>query len=560
MARLVTEGGGELGLLTAGVSITGTVTRETGTKRSGASSLKLDSGGANNPASVSVAVPFTSGQMDFGRVYFRFDQLPSQTVTIMRYSGAAYPSVRLKTTGKIGLFDPAGTQIGSDSAGTITTGQWYMIELGLTIGAGATDAAEARLDGVSVASTSGQTWSDTVPTALNAGAIVAPGVNRTWYLDDIAINDASGSAQNTWPGPGSVIVLLPASVSSAGSWTIGSGGSIPTALASIPPAGTADASTATTQARSISTTANDTLSLVTQTYDSKLPAGATITLVQTIVDHAEGAGAGTKQMDSSVTSNPSGSFHAAVPYGGDLGAAGTWPSNWKATFGTPVYAPTVTTSTGATIAVRDVTTNANAVDVDQMALIVEYTGGAAINSVTASDTALTESDSIGAKHTDQLADSEAVSDTLASSARRPRALADTGLAESDTLARTARRALADAGLAASDTLRSTDRRPLTDAGVSISDSIVERDTRPLTSAGVTLGDSIAVQVTTAPPPAPEPTTGAGGATWTGLQQRTQSIHTARIADRAVGTTDRLEVRVTRFEPDPVELALILELV
>lgn len=364
-----------LGLASAGGVVTGTVTRDTAITRTGTSSYKADSTAGNVASSIQWTAPFVLGQATIGRVYFRFDTFPTATLVVLRFAGTVYPTLRLKTTGKLALFDPAGTQIGSDSAATVVLGRWYMLELSTTIGTGATDAAEARLDGVSIASASGQTWSDVLPTVLNAGWISGPGANRVLYMDDAAINDTSGAAQNSWPGPGRVVVLFPASVSAQGSWTIGAGGSIPTALSNSPPLGVADNVNSTVQARSISITANDALSVVTEPYSAKVPSGATVTLVQPFVDHSEGAGAATKNLDLAVTANPVGTTSAAFTAGGDSGAAGTWPANWRGAFGPAVVAPSLTLGTGATLRVRDVTTTNAAVLIDQMALIVEFTGG-----------------------------------------------------------------------------------------------------------------------------------------------------------------------------------------
>lgn len=367
-----------IGSLYAGGLATGSVVRDTTVARTGTASWKCDTGGANSAASIQWNAPFVLAQQSFARVYLRASALPGQTIQVLRFGGAAYPSVRLKASGKLALFDPGGTQIGSDSAAAITPGLFYMVELGVVIGTGATDGAEARLNGTSIASATAQTWSDVLPTALNAGWITSgAGTNLFLWIADVAINDASGAAQNSWPGSGRVVALRPVSVSAQGAWTIGSGGSIPTALSAIPPAGVADASTATSQARSVSAVANETLSVVTATYDSVIPSGATLTLVQPWADHAEGAATGTKNLDLAVSANPAGSTSAVFAAGGDSGAAGTWPSNWRGTFGPAVIAPTPTRSTGATLTIRDATTNANAVDVDAMALLVEYTGGGA---------------------------------------------------------------------------------------------------------------------------------------------------------------------------------------
>jgi hypothetical protein len=422
-----------LGLATGDGTITGTVTRDTTVFRSGAASYKFDSGGASSPATITITTGvFVLGSSVFARAYFRINDLPTTTSILLRFGGAAYPSVRIKSNGKFGLYDPSSTQIGSDSTTTVTAGDgvWYRIGFQLNIGTGTVDSAELQVNGSSVASTTAQTWSDTLPTALNVGWNTSAGSNKICWADDIAINDTSGASETSFPGAGSVIALFPASTSSAGGWTVGAGGTLAGATSNIPPQGVADVSTVTTQIRSASATADDTVALTTATYDSKMPSGATITLVQSYVDHAEAAATGTKNMDSAVTTNPSGSFHTAIPFGNNLGTAGTWPSNWFGTYGTPVYAPTVTTSSGAVISVRDKTNNTNVVNVDQMALLVEYTGGA--NTYTKSGSGISDYVGSGSRTRNVVAKTgSGLSDEVGSGSRTRDVVAKTGLGISD---------------------------------------------------------------------------------------------------------------------------------
>jgi predicted enzyme related to lactoylglutathione lyase len=194
--------GAELGLGSAsgGGVAAGAFTRDTTVRRTGAASYKADGAGGLT-ATGQWNVAFALGVACFVRVYFRVDSIAAAAaVAVIRFGGSAYPTVRINPADrKVQLRDPSNNLIGSASSAALVLGKWHMLELSLTIGTGATDAAEARLDGSSIASATAQTWSDTLPTNVIAGFITNP-TSGVMYLDDIAINDATGTDQASWPG------------------------------------------------------------------------------------------------------------------------------------------------------------------------------------------------------------------------------------------------------------------------------------------------------------------------------------------------------------------------
>lgn len=117
-------------------------------------------------------------------------------------SGTTQAVIRLTTGNQLQLCDATITQIGSNSS-ALTTGTWYRIEVQYDPVA---KTCDARINGVSFASganTTGTGW----------GQITLGAINGTptcdLYFDDVAINDDSGSFQNTWPGDGKIIHLRP---------------------------------------------------------------------------------------------------------------------------------------------------------------------------------------------------------------------------------------------------------------------------------------------------------------------------------------------------------------
>ncbi len=212
--------------------------------RSGTYAAICDSGAGNTAKSFRVLTSQFSLALNrfyYLRAYLYFTALPSSTVGVLVW-GTNFYEVHLTSAGKLRLIW-AGTpaQIGSDSVATIATGTWYRVELAFKLGTGALDAAELRLDGVSVASESGTNRSDTLPTTLNAGWLSAPGASKICYVDDVALNNDQGSVQNSWPGSEKIVLLTPTSDFSRAVWTGGAGGTtnLYDAVNNTPPIGTA---------------------------------------------------------------------------------------------------------------------------------------------------------------------------------------------------------------------------------------------------------------------------------------------------------------------------------
>ncbi|MGW6009710.1 hypothetical protein [Streptomyces sp. NPDC055210] len=204
--------GFELQSVTAGVevlSVTGTPTISTSVRRSGAASLRI------NPTA---ATQYAEQQIDSGtvkrtlhRFYLRITTLPSADCNIYGIGQSGYfPGLlRLKTNGTLTLRDGfTSADIGTASA-ALSTGVWYRIELDYSDTAGTagsvTGAFKGYLDGAE--------FSSTVCSNINGWSRVRIGaqtaVTGEFHIDDVAVNDTSGSAQTGLPGPGNVVHLKP---------------------------------------------------------------------------------------------------------------------------------------------------------------------------------------------------------------------------------------------------------------------------------------------------------------------------------------------------------------
>lgn len=125
--------------------------------------------------------------------------------------------LQLQTNGALKQYDNAGVVCATSSV--LNLNQWYCIEVRY-----GTSAVELRLNGIvqgtnAAATTTGvfsYRWGDNVDNDLNTVG--------EWFWDDLAINDATGTIQNSYPGPGKVVRLKPNAAGSINTFATQTGG------------------------------------------------------------------------------------------------------------------------------------------------------------------------------------------------------------------------------------------------------------------------------------------------------------------------------------------------
>lgn len=190
----------------SGNIVTGTTpTMSTTTKRRGTCAARFNPSAAESY----IEHQLTSGTVmrTFHRLYIRVATLPSADTNIYAIGQAGFfpCSLRLKTTGALGLRD---SNLGTDLTGTTTLSlnRWYRVELDFTDGASGTGSFKLYVDGTLI--------TDQACSVINGFSRIRMGVSGVatsmdMYMDDVAVNDTTGSAQTGLPGPGAVVHLKP---------------------------------------------------------------------------------------------------------------------------------------------------------------------------------------------------------------------------------------------------------------------------------------------------------------------------------------------------------------
>ncbi len=367
--------------------VTGTVTRDVTKQRSGGGCYKFDSTVGNAASFIQVGGFLTdaANKIFYVRSYFCFDALPGSTIAIL--SNVSVCSARLTSAGKLQLFNEnTGTQIGGNSVETIAADgvTYYRVEMAVTTDAstgGNAIALELRLNGTTVASTTGLSFGRS--SNVNIGWITAPGASKVCYADDIKCNDSTGANNNTWPGSGKIILMLPISDNNRGAWTQGAGAGGTTnlwnAVNNIPPAGAADASaTSTTQIKNRTTTNPSNCDLNLDSYTGAgIGASDTVNFVELWANHGEDPGTGTKAGTVTIVSNPASSAGSSFNFGDDVGTQGTYVGNWRwnAIARATVDGPTVALGTAVVVRITCTSgaTGSRSASCDFLGMIVEYT-------------------------------------------------------------------------------------------------------------------------------------------------------------------------------------------
>lgn len=338
-----------------GLTAAGTVNYNTTTKRSG--STAFDHPGSDSRCIYSHTN--VTGVWFFARTWIYFSANPAVAIRIATWSTSInyQGGVTLGTDGKITGSD------GTVSASAYAPG-WHCIEIGLKFNTVNDWRVKSRVDGVDLGGEVTKNPSVT-PDRFNWGNTNAVAHGITLLSDDWAINDDTGSAQNSWPGITEKIILsLPVSDNTVGAdWKLGAGGTPSNnayeSLNNSPPTGKANGTAVDgDQVRDGIASQTDpaaSLDVNCQSYTTAgAPAGATITATRAAGSICLAAGGTARNMALRILSNPADAAEVLNTCG--TAAAGTYPSNWQPATGSVSSNPSVANGTSPVVRVAKRTT------------------------------------------------------------------------------------------------------------------------------------------------------------------------------------------------------------
>lgn len=324
----------------------------------------------------------------YARMYIMFLQqadMPVSTASIFIFTvGTGTPG--LTTTNTSTGWSLVG--VGGGTSAEIPYGQYARVEIHIKTQSGSNDDTfEAALNGFIFDTGTTRNLGTVAPSGVRVGfpGSVTPGSSKIVYLDDFALNDSTGANQNSWPGPGKVILLKPISDNAGGTgWTLGTGTALGgngfAAVDNTPPLGVADLAVGSDPKQIRNATANANVN-----YDANMTSYTTgglsvsdkVRVVVPIIATGAPVSTSAKAGTVGVVSNPA-ITNVALGAQGTSGAfwsgtaAGTYISGWKWSFGTTTYDPAVTKGTAPVMRVTQVTSSTRIAMVSFMGMYVEY--------------------------------------------------------------------------------------------------------------------------------------------------------------------------------------------
>jgi hypothetical protein len=369
---LVAGGEGGHYIVDGFASITGTVTTQTTTKRSGTHAYACDSTGGNAAAYMTYT---TSTQVTattrYHRVWFRASAFPTATSSIF---GCGAWVVRMSSAGAISAATIANVPITGSTTQSVSANTWFSVEVEFTFVSAGNDTIVVRVDGTQIANST-EALVASGPINAIPGWIDAPGASKVLYVDDMTITDSTGSAPTTAPHrEGKIVALLPTADSARDAgWLNGASGttSLYDAVNNTPPTGVVIGSAgATTQVRNAVSTTAEAYSATMTTYTAAgIDSDDTVNLVQAVAMAGNSSTTGSDTLGVQVTSNPA---IAEVTPSIDV-TTGTFPTGWNWGATTWANLPSVTKGTAPVMRIRKNIANTRTSQCCFMGMMVDYT-------------------------------------------------------------------------------------------------------------------------------------------------------------------------------------------
>lgn len=154
------------------------------------------------------------------RAYVYIVTAPSAQTQILHIGGTSgslhLVSIRCNTDRTLQLYNEEDSSTIGSASSALSLNTWYLVELSLDTTTLSSSAVEGKINCVSFASGTAN-----LANGQSRCRVGNPNTSTTYniYFDNIAINDNSGSFQNSYPGQGKIIHLRPNAAGDNAAWT-----------------------------------------------------------------------------------------------------------------------------------------------------------------------------------------------------------------------------------------------------------------------------------------------------------------------------------------------------
>jgi len=141
-----------------------------------------------------------------------------EAVFLRWFEGSTYGGVITLSNAdlKLRVYEGNKSSLLCTSGTALVQERWYLIEL--YVKHDSSGEIELRVNGVTDTTYSGDTTSYSID-KFTFGTGLAYGQSMTYYVDDIVINDTTGSVNNSWPNGLRILLLKPTGKGSSSEWT-----------------------------------------------------------------------------------------------------------------------------------------------------------------------------------------------------------------------------------------------------------------------------------------------------------------------------------------------------
>lgn len=146
----------------------------------------------------------------------------SYIFSLMSSSNIIIGITNISNTSTYGVYVRINGSLTSVATITLSNNVWYKIDFYIKLNS-TTGAYEVRIDDIPQVSASGINTGDIVIDSIRYGSIYDGATSCNYEIDDIALNDTTGTRNNSWCGSGTIVALKPKGAGNKSQWTSSQG-------------------------------------------------------------------------------------------------------------------------------------------------------------------------------------------------------------------------------------------------------------------------------------------------------------------------------------------------